>query len=90
MIAIAIDAHEPSHRAHQTTEQMAREPAAFPHTTEDLPQESAFPDWRLRLARNLSRRSDGRWEPLTRVHATVRDDRGDRVVRGLLRLFELT
>lgn len=90
MIPVAIDAHEPSHRAHQTTEQIAREPAAFPHTTPALPQESAFPDWRLRLARNLSRRSDGRWEPLTRVHAAAGDDSGDRIVRGLLRLFELT
>lgn len=89
MIPIGIGEHEPSHRAHQTTGQLAREPAAFPHTTGDLPRESAFPDWRLRLARNLSRRSDGRWEPLTRVHAAVSDDRAERVVRGLLRLFEL-
>jgi hypothetical protein len=90
VIAIATDAHEPSHRAHQTTEQIAREPAAFPHTTPDLPQESAFPDWRLRLARNLSRRSDGRWEPLTRVHAMTRDEELARAARGLLRLFGLT
>jgi len=33
-----------------------------------MPCESGFPDWRDRLARNLSRRSDGRWEPLTFVH----------------------
>ena len=90
MIAVAIDAHEPSHRAHQTTEQIAREPAAFPHTTPALPQESAFPDWRLRLARNLSRRSDGRWEPLTHVHGVASGAPGERALRGLLRLFELT
>ena len=29
-----------------------------------------FPDWRERLIRNLSRRSDGRWDPLTWIHAT--------------------
>jgi hypothetical protein len=89
MIAIAIGEHEPSHRAHQTTAQLALEPAAFPLTSTEMPQESAFPDWRQRLTRNLSRRSDGRWEPLTRVHAVGSVGPGDRVLRGLLRLFEL-
>lgn len=27
--------------------------------------ENAYVDWRKRLSRNLSRRSDGRWDPLT-------------------------
>lgn len=88
MTVVAIGAHEPSHRAHQTTEQIAREPAAFPRTTPETPWESGYPDWRERLARNLSRRSDGRWEPLTRVHA-VEPDHAERLLRGLLRLFEL-
>ena len=52
-----------------TPEATMRGPAAFPKPTAELPEETAFPDWRLRLERNLSRRSDGRWEPLTRVHA---------------------
>lgn len=82
--------HEPSHRAHQTAAQLAREPAAFPVVTLDLPLESAFPDWRERLNRNLSRRTDGRWEPLTRVHTAASDTVQAHVLRGLLRLFELT
>jgi hypothetical protein len=53
-----------------TPEEVAGEPAPFPSKTIDAPIESFFPDWRLRLNRNLSRRSDSRWEPLTRVHAT--------------------
>lgn len=60
----------PTHGAHQTPEQIAREPAPFASTTETAPLESGFPDWRDRLRRNLARRSDGRWEPLTRVHAS--------------------
>ena len=60
----------PSHGAHQTPAQIAREPAPFPATTVAAPLESGFPDWRDRLRRNLARRSDGRWEPLTRVHAS--------------------
>jgi hypothetical protein len=49
--------------------EVTAEPAPFPATTVDLPIESFFPDWRRRLARNLARRSDARWEPLTWVHA---------------------
>jgi hypothetical protein len=49
--------------------EVAAEVAAFPVTTIDLPIESFFPDWRRRLTRNLATRSDGRWEPLTWVHA---------------------
>jgi hypothetical protein len=52
--------------------EVAAEAAAFPVTTVDLPIESFFPDWRRRLTRNLATRSDGRWEPLTWVHARVR------------------
>ena len=48
---------------------VAAEPAPFPHTTAAEPFETCYEDWRERLRRNLSRRSDGRWEPLTRIHA---------------------
>jgi hypothetical protein len=47
---------------------IALEPAPFPRVTEAAPEETAFLDWRARLTRNLARRSDGRWDPLTRVH----------------------
>ena len=56
-----------------TPAEVANEPAAFPATTVDRPNESVFPDWRRRLLRNLSRRSDSRWEPLTWVHAAQSD-----------------
>ena len=52
-----------------TPEQVAREPAPFPTKTPAEPTETFFPDWRQRLTRNLSRRSESRWEPLTRVDA---------------------
>lgn len=51
-----------------TQEAIALEPAPFPRTTDAEPDETVFADWRARLTRNLSRRSDGRWDPLTRVH----------------------
>ena len=66
---IGDGAREPSHAAHQSLAQLAAAPAPFPVPTKELPLESAFPDWRERLTRNLARRSDGRWEPLTRIHA---------------------
>ncbi len=56
--------HEPL----ATPEAVALETAPFPRTTDAEPEETGFADWRARLTRNLSRRSDGRWEPLTRVH----------------------
>jgi hypothetical protein len=49
-----------------TQDAIALEPTPFPHAT-DSETETGFLDWRLRLARNLARRSDGRWDPLTRV-----------------------
>jgi hypothetical protein len=52
-----------------TPAQLADEPAAFPSTSDATPRETGFPDWRSRLTRNLSRRGDGRWEPLTHVDA---------------------
>jgi hypothetical protein len=52
-----------------TQAEVAREDAPFPSTSLSEPSESCFPDWRLRLTRNLARRSDSRWEPLTRTHA---------------------
>ena len=51
-----------------SSEAIGLEPAPFPRTTDAEPHETGFADWRDRLNRNLSRRSDGRWEPLTRVH----------------------
>lgn len=60
---------EVTHGAHQSEEQLAREPKPFPATTAELPRESGFPDWRERLTRNFSRRSNSRWEPLTYTHA---------------------
>ncbi|HEY4307580.1 MAG TPA: hypothetical protein VGM82_24105 [Gemmatimonadaceae bacterium] len=51
-----------------TPTEIAHEPPPFPSTSEAMPCESAFPDWRERLTRNLTRRGDGRWEPLTYVH----------------------
>jgi hypothetical protein len=52
-----------------TPEATANEPAAFPATTTEAPIETGFADWRRRLTGNLSRRSDGRWAPLTWTHA---------------------
>ena len=52
-----------------TQEAIALEPAPFPRPVDAESEETSFADWRLRLTRNLSRRSDGRWEPLTRVRA---------------------
>lgn len=52
-----------------TPEEVSHEPAPFPSTTPALPTETSFPDWRRRLVRNLSRRSESRWDPLTYVHA---------------------
>ena len=57
-----------THAPLATQEAIAREPAPFPHATDSEPQETAMADWRVRLTHNLARRSDGRWDPLTRVH----------------------
>jgi hypothetical protein len=51
-----------------TQEAIALEAAPFPTVTLAEPDETGFADWRVRLTHNLSRRSDGRWDPLTRVH----------------------
>ena len=48
--------------------EIASQDPAYPSTDAARPNESMFVDWRERLARNLSRRSDGRWDPLTYVH----------------------
>jgi hypothetical protein len=68
-----VSAHEETLRPHArsplaTPAANAAEPDPFPRTTPEAPCETAFADWRQRLARNLSRRSDGRWDPLTRTH----------------------
>jgi len=52
-----------------TPEELAREPAPFPKSSAGEREEDWYADWRMRLTRNLSRRSDGRWEPLTWFHA---------------------
>jgi len=57
-----------------TPEVVGREPNPFPSTSIATPHETWFPDWRRRLTGNLSRRSDGRWEPLTRTHGPERSD----------------
>ena len=49
--------------------EVAREAAPFPTKDADANDESFFPDWRRRLSRNLARRSEGRWDPLTWTHA---------------------
>lgn len=57
-----------------TPEALSNEPEAFPSTSSAAPHETWFPDWRQRLTANLSRRSDGRWTPLTRTHGPERDE----------------
>jgi len=52
-----------------TPRQVAAEPPPFPAKTAACPLEAFYPDWRQRLTRNLSRRTDSRWDPLTWVHA---------------------
>jgi hypothetical protein len=52
-----------------TPSQLADEPAAFPADQLNGSAETLFPDWQKRLTRNLARRSDGRWDPLTYVGA---------------------
>jgi hypothetical protein len=68
-----------------TPEAITNEPAPFSRTTREAPLETGFADWRHRLTANLSRRSDGRWAPLTWAHAnapvadeTVDEDRAPR------------
>lgn len=66
--------HRPYVRAPlATAAELADELPPFPSTTNAMPFETAFVDWRQRLTRNLSRRSESRWEPLTFVH----QERGD-------------
>lgn len=55
-----------------TPSEVAKQDPAYPATGAQWPNESLFADWRERLARNLSRRSDGRWDPLTYVHDAQR------------------
>ena len=51
-----------------TPEEVAKEPEPFPSSSVTDCEESWYADWRMRLTRNLARRSDGRWEPLTWFH----------------------
>lgn len=55
----------PVHGPLATPEAIAGEPIPFPSVTSEAPLETGFVDWRRRLTGNLSRRSDGRWSPLT-------------------------
>jgi hypothetical protein len=55
-----------------TQEAIGNEPHPFPKMSDAAPYETSFDDWRERLTRNLTRRSDGRWEPLTRTHPAER------------------
>lgn len=48
-----------------TPAELATEPDAYPESPLAGGPESFFPDWRTRLTKNLARRSDGRWDPLT-------------------------
>lgn len=72
------DAHRRFRRGPLATPlEIASQDPAYPATDEVRPSESLFSDWRKRLARNLSRRSDGRWDPLTYVHDARLDSVGD-------------
>jgi hypothetical protein len=55
-----------------TQAELAGEPPAFPSLSAANSVETWYDDWRARLTRNLSRRSDGRWDPLTRTHPPER------------------
>ena len=48
-----------------TPAQVAAEPAPFPSRSQGETEEVLYVDWQRRLTRNLARRSDGRWEPLS-------------------------
>ncbi len=61
-----------------TPDAIANEPEPFPSTSSAAPHETWFPDWRRRLTSNLTRRSDGRWAPLTRTHAPLAADDRDK------------
>ena len=50
---------------------IANEPDPFPKATAEKSIEVWHDDWRRRLTRNLSRRSDGRWDPLTHVEGST-------------------
>jgi hypothetical protein len=58
----------PVHGPLAAPDAIANEPPPFPSKTSEDPLESGFADWRRRLTANLSRRSDGRWAPLTWTH----------------------
>lgn len=60
-----------------TPSEVAMQDPAYPCPDAGSPDETLFVDWRERLARNLSRRSDGRWDPLTYTHDARRDSVGD-------------
>jgi len=60
-----------------TPDAIARGPVPFPATSVDAPLETGFTDWRRRLTGNLSRRSDGRWTPLTWTHTSDVESRED-------------
>jgi len=54
-----------SRQPRASAEAIEAEAQRFPRATPELPNEHGHDDWRERLVRNLSRRSDGRWDALT-------------------------
>ncbi|HTJ21808.1 MAG TPA: hypothetical protein VL383_05405 [Gemmatimonadaceae bacterium] len=73
------DTHRSSmRRPLATPTEIAHQDPAYPSRDVARPSESFYADWRERLARNLSRRSDGRWEPLTYVHGAPQNSLEDR------------
>jgi len=70
----ATDRRALIHSPLATQEAIAKEEPPFPSATGRAAEESWYADWRVRLTRNLSRRSDGRWEPLTSFHAAPPDE----------------
>jgi len=78
MSADPLDRHQASmRRPLAAPSEIARQDPAYPARDTERPTESLFADWRKRLARNLSRRSDGPWQPLTYVHEARPDIVGD-------------
>ena len=61
----SIEARQPlTHSPLANHESLVNEATTFPSSGVAEPEESWYGDWRVRLTRKLSRRSDGRWEPL--------------------------
>ena len=69
LVSQSVEPRHPLTRSPLATQQaVAEEAPPFPSSSAAEPEESWHADWRSRLTRNLSRRTDGRWEPLTWFH----------------------